>query len=132
MSVKLWYLGEVGSEKEMKKLLLTHEKVEGELKNSINAVRKGLYQFEFDNSNSWINSKRVRYENEVFAPLQIKTTTADDWIEDFYSNIYMNEVFQEVTEVVLIDNTKPVKPPQKPPQRTEESETKATETGLKR
>lgn len=126
MSVKLWYLGEVGSDKEIKKLLLTHEKVEGELKNSINAVRKGLYQFEFDNSTSWINSKRVRYENEVFAPLQIKTTTADDWIEDFYSNIYMNEVFQEATEVVLIDNTKPQKPPQKSPQRQD------TETGLKR
>jgi hypothetical protein len=29
----------------MKKLLLTHEKVSGEMKNSINAVRRGLYCF---------------------------------------------------------------------------------------
>lgn len=117
MTVRLWYLGEVGSLKEVKKLLLTHDKVEGELKSSINAVRKGLYRFEFDNSTSWINSKRIRYENEVFAPLQIKTSTADDWVEDFYGNLFMNDVGEE-EEVVAIDNSKP---PEKHPEKAEKT-----------
>jgi hypothetical protein len=45
ITVRLFYLGDVGSEKETKKLLLTHEKAVGELKSSINAVRRGLYLF---------------------------------------------------------------------------------------
>ena len=61
ITVRLFYLGEMESEKQAKKLLLTHEKTVGELKSSINAVKRGLYLFEFDNSFSWLNSKRIRY-----------------------------------------------------------------------
>ena len=32
-------------------------------------MKKGLYEFEFDNSYSWINGKTIRYENVVFSPL---------------------------------------------------------------
>jgi hypothetical protein len=39
------------------------------MKNCINAMKKGLYEFEFDNSYSWINGKTIRYENVVFSPL---------------------------------------------------------------
>jgi hypothetical protein len=45
ITVRLYYLGSISSEKETRKLLLTHEKVEGELKSSINAVKRGLYLF---------------------------------------------------------------------------------------
>ena len=72
------------------------------MKNSINAVRRGLYCFEFDNSTSWINRKQVTYENEVFSPLQIKSSAVDEWIDDFYGNVFMNEINNEEEEVVVI------------------------------
>lgn len=46
--------------------------------------------FEFDNSYSWINGKKILYENQVYTPLELKTVNADLWIDDFYENIYMN------------------------------------------
>lgn len=69
ITIRLYYLGEVGNRSEVKTLLFTQEKVSGTVKNCINAMKKGVYQFEFDNSYSWINSKTVRYENVVYAPL---------------------------------------------------------------
>lgn len=69
VTVRLYYLGEVGSSRETKTLLFTQEKSTGTIKNCINAMKKGLYQFEFDNSYSWINSKRIKFENVVYSPL---------------------------------------------------------------
>lgn len=86
--------------------MLTHEKAEGELKSSINAVKRGLYLFEFDNSFSWLNSKRVRYSNEVLAPLQIKAINEDKWIGDFYQNYFRNEIVNEEEDIILVDPTK--------------------------
>ena len=45
MTLRLYYMGEVGSEKESKTLLLTQEKQSGEIKNCVNAMRKGIYMF---------------------------------------------------------------------------------------
>lgn len=61
ITVRLYYLGEIASSRAVKTLLFTHEKTLGELKNSVNAMKKGLYMFEFDNSYSWLNSKKVYY-----------------------------------------------------------------------
>lgn len=61
ITVRLYYLGEIASSKTARTLLFTHEKTQGELKNSVNAMKKGLYMFEFDNSYSWLNSKKVYY-----------------------------------------------------------------------
>jgi hypothetical protein len=69
ITVRLYYLGEITSQKDVKTLLFTHEKSQGELKSSVNAMKKGLYMFEFDNSYSWINSKKVFYQNEIYTPL---------------------------------------------------------------
>lgn len=45
ITVKLYYLGEIANTKTVKTLLFTHEKTVGELKNSVNAMKKGLYMF---------------------------------------------------------------------------------------
>lgn len=53
-------------------------------------MRKGIYMFEFDNTYSWINSKTIRFEIVIYAPLEIKTINNDEWISDFYNNIFQN------------------------------------------
>ena len=61
VDIRLHYLGEVGAAKASKTLLFSQEKKSGTVKNCINAMKKGLYMFEFDNSSSWINSKALHY-----------------------------------------------------------------------
>lgn len=45
VTVRLYYLGEFKSQKAGRTLLFSHEKKEGEMKNCINAMKKGLYEF---------------------------------------------------------------------------------------
>lgn len=40
-------------------------------------MKKGIYMFEFDNSYSWINGKNLKYENVIYAPLEIKSIDCD-------------------------------------------------------
>ena len=83
ITVKLFYLGDFTAAKESKVELLAVEKHEGELKRSINAIKRGLYMFEFDNSQSWLNPKTVIYENLVYSPLQIKAEDVHPWLDAF-------------------------------------------------
>jgi hypothetical protein len=92
ITIKLYYLGEIGADKESKTLLLTLEKKSGTLKNCVNAMRKGLYMFEFDNTYSWLNGKAILYENVVYTPLEIKSSSQDEWIGDYYLGIFQNEI----------------------------------------
>lgn len=43
------------------------------VKANIMAVKRGIYMFEFDNSYSWINSKIVKFETIVLAPVQFSS-----------------------------------------------------------
>ena len=72
-------------------------------------MRKGIYMFEFDNTYSWINSKTIRFENVIYAPLEIKTINTDEWISDFYGNIYQNEL-ANLDNIYLIKNIKQLPP----------------------
>ena len=92
ITVKLFYLGDFTAAKESKVELLAVEKHEGELKRSINAIKRGLYMFEFDNSQSWLNPKTVIYENLVYSTLQIKAEDVHPWLDAFYENRPMNSV----------------------------------------
>lgn len=51
--------------------------------------------FEFDNTYSWINGKSLKYENVIYSPLEIKSVDCEEWIEDFYDNIYQNCINKE-------------------------------------
>lgn len=105
VTIKLYYLGEVGSSQEGRTLLFCQEKKGGEIKNCINTMKKGIYEFEFDNSYSWINGKTIRYENVVYSPLEIRSNTADEWVPDFYENLYQNQIAQE-QDVYLVTHQK--------------------------
>ena len=72
-------------------------------------MRKGIYMFEFDNSYSWINSKTIRFENVIYAPLEIKTTNTDEWISDFYCNLFQNEI-ANLDKIYLVKSLKPMPP----------------------
>jgi len=60
------------------------------LRQSVNAMKKGLYMFEFDNTYSWINGKTINYETVVLTPLQIVNESNEEWVYDFYENLYQN------------------------------------------
>ncbi len=45
ITVKVHYLGDVGSSKEINTVLFTQEKKSGVIKNCINAIKKGIYMF---------------------------------------------------------------------------------------
>ena len=51
----------INSNQESKTLLLNQQKKSGAVKNCINATRKGIYMFEFDNSYSLWRSKTLYY-----------------------------------------------------------------------
>ena len=48
--------------------------------------------FEFDNTYSWINGKTINYETVVLTPLQIVNESNEEWVYDFYENLYQNQV----------------------------------------
>ena len=60
------------------------------MRQSVNAMKKGLYMFEFDNTYSWINGKTINYETVVLTPLQIVNESNEEWVYDFYENLYQN------------------------------------------
>lgn len=95
VTIRLFYAGEIDSDRSSEKLLIEQEKKSGEFASSIMAARRGLYIFEFDNSYSWINSKTVRYENVILTPLEIKSAEASKWIPAFFNNVPSNEAVPE-------------------------------------
>jgi hypothetical protein len=95
VTIRLFYAGEMESERSSEKLLIEQEKKSGEFASSIMAARRGLYIFEFDNSYSWINSKTVRYENVILTPLDIKSAEPSKWIPAFFNNVSSNEALPE-------------------------------------
>lgn len=105
ITVKLYYLGEITAEVAVKKVLFTQEKRSGELKTCINAMKKGLYLFEFDNSYSWITGKVIKYQNLVFTPLQIKNVKEEAWIDSFYEDVSQNAIEKD-EKIYFITNKK--------------------------
>jgi hypothetical protein len=95
ITIRLYYAGEIDSERPSEKLLIEQEKKSGEFGSSIMAARRGLYIFEFDNSYSWINSKTIRYENVVFTPLEIKSVEPCKWLPAFFNGVPSNEAIPE-------------------------------------
>jgi hypothetical protein len=71
-------------------------------------MKKGIYMFEFDNSYSWINGKSVKYEMVVYTPLEIKSSNFDEWVEDFYENIYQNCMHNE-EDIYVVEKKLPLK-----------------------
>lgn len=72
------------------------------------AARRGIYVFEFDNSYSWINSKSIRYENIILAPLQIKSNDQPKWLSSYFNNVPTNSALPEkVTSIQRIVEKKP-------------------------
>lgn len=57
----MYYLGELTDKKTNKVLLFTNDKLSGKHKTNLMAAKRGLYQFEFDNTYSWMNSKNIRF-----------------------------------------------------------------------
>lgn len=56
------------------------------------AAKKGIYQFEFDNSYSWVNSKKVCLEKMVMSPLEFSSEDTPKWLPSYYENIPLNEL----------------------------------------
>lgn len=63
--MRLFYLGDFESKTEVKKLLVTQEKVSVEVRSAFMATKRGIYMIEFDNSYSWINGKNLKLEYVV-------------------------------------------------------------------
>ncbi len=106
VTIRLFYHGEIDSEKKVETLLIEQEKKSGEFKSSIVAARRGIYSFEFDNSYSWINSKTVRYENVILSPLQIRADPYK-WIPSYFNDTPSNEAIPaKVTSIQRVAEKK--------------------------
>jgi len=46
---------------EIRKLLLTEEKLNDSVKSAFVATKRGLYQVELDNSYSWVYAKNIKF-----------------------------------------------------------------------
>ena len=71
-------------------MILEQEKISGEYKNSCMAARNGLYEFEFDNSYSWINSKTIKFDTVILTALEYETIDAPTFVPSFYDKIICN------------------------------------------
>ena len=111
VTVKLNYLGDFNATSSTCVELLNYEKQSGTLKANIMAARKGLYQFEFDNSYSWMNKKVVRLEKMIMTPLEFKSEDTPTWIKSYYDNVPLN-VIKDPKKVFVI-NKKQVLAPKK-------------------
>ena len=67
---------------EVKKLLLTQEKVSNQLRSAFVAAKKGLYMIEFDNTYSWINGKNLKFEYILLA--QYKHKEYPPWMNSLF------------------------------------------------
>lgn len=65
------------------------------------AAKKGIYQFEFDNSYSWMNKKVVRLEKMVLTPLEFRSEETPVWIKSYYDNIPQN-VIKDQSKIFII------------------------------
>ncbi len=73
INLKLYYLGEVTDKRPVKTLLLSQEKLCAVFRTNLMAAKRGIYQFEFDNTYSWINSKTVKFEKILLSPLELQS-----------------------------------------------------------
>ena len=95
VTIRLNYLGDFDSSSNTSVQLLNYEKKSGFLKANIMAAKKGIYQFEFDNSYSWMNKKVVRPEKIVLTPLEFRSEETPTWIKSYYDNIPQNAIKDE-------------------------------------
>lgn len=95
VTVRLNYLGDFNTNNPTCVQLLNYEKQSGVLKANIMAARKGIYQFEFDNSYSWVNKKVVRLEKMIMTPLEFRSEETPSWVKSYYDNIPQNAVKDE-------------------------------------
>ena len=84
ITIRLNYLGDFNDSKPSCVQLLNYEKRKDTLKANIMAVKKGIYQFEFDNSYSWMNSKTIKMEKLVLMPLEFSSPETLVWIDSYY------------------------------------------------
>lgn len=68
VNLRLSYLGDFESKVEVRKLLLSEDKLNAESRSAFMATRRGLYLLELDNSYSWINAKHIKLEVVVLSP----------------------------------------------------------------
>jgi hypothetical protein len=92
ITIKLNYLGDFHDSKTSCVQLLNYEKRKGVLKANIMAAKKGFYQFEFDNSYSWMNSKTIKMEKLVLMPLEFSSPETPTWVNSYYEDIALNQV----------------------------------------
>jgi hypothetical protein len=88
--------------------LLNYEKRKGTLKANIMAAKKGIYQFEFDNSYSWMNSKTINMEKLVLMPLEFSSPETPIWVGSFYEGIVLNQISDKskIHEIIKRDPPK--------------------------
>jgi hypothetical protein len=92
ITIRLNYLGEFTVEKSSSINLMNLEKKKGQLKANIMAAKKGIYQFEFDNSYSWINGKVVKFEKTVLMPLEFSSPDSPIWVASYYDDLTLNQL----------------------------------------
>ena len=90
ITIRLNYLGDFTADKPLNVPLLSYEKQSSKLKVNLLMTRKGIYQFEFDNSYSWINNKTIKVEKAVLMPLEFSSPNTPSWIPSFYENVPLN------------------------------------------
>lgn len=64
---------------EIRKLLLTEEKLNDSVKSAFVATKRGLYQVELDNSYSWVYAKNIKFQYVVLAPYNHKSDSV--WMD---------------------------------------------------
>jgi hypothetical protein len=94
-------LGEFNDSKPSKTELLSYEKRSGNIKANIMAARRGIYQFEFDNTYSWINSKTIKFEQIILAPVEFQDSNPLKWLKSYYDNIVLNEVSDKAKLIIV-------------------------------
>lgn len=102
-------MGDFNDSKPSKTELLSYEKKSGVVKANIMAARRGIYQFEFDNTYSWINSKTIKFEQVVLAPVEFQDSNQLKWLKSYYDNIPANEV-SDKTKLIIVKRVLPPKP----------------------
>ncbi|MCB0370269.1 MAG: hypothetical protein KDD45_12810 [Bdellovibrionales bacterium] len=73
------------------------------------AARKGIYQFEFDNSYSWINRKKIKVDKLVLMPLEFSSTDNLSWWHSYYENVPLNQL-SDKTKLFMVSKKAHPKP----------------------
>ena len=106
INLKLYYLGEITDKRAGKTLLMSQEKLCGPFRTNLMATKRGIYQFEFDNTYSWINYKTVKFEKVLLSPLELQSPEHSKWAPAFYDHLVLNSIADR-SKVYLIQNAQP-------------------------